>query len=89
MILPKKNLQTPVPILLRQLDNFRRVHGPPDKTSRYLESKILKQNTRSLKSNFKRNIFVNGRGRKLGGENFYIVVLTMTALISIGSRLPT
>jgi nucleoside-diphosphate-sugar epimerase len=50
-----------VPILLKQLNRFRQIFGPPDRTSRYLLTHILKENQRPIVEdlNNNRTIYVN------------------------------
>ena len=50
----------PVPILLKQLDNFRKVYGPADQSSRFLEADLILQNSRAIVENSAtREVFIN------------------------------
>ena len=50
----------PVPILLKQLDNFRKVYGPADLSSRFLEADLILQNSREIVENSAmREVFTN------------------------------
>ena len=50
----------PVPILLKQLDNFRKVYGPADQSSRFLEADLILQNSRAIVENSAtREVFTN------------------------------
>lgn len=79
--------QNPIPILLKQMNNFRAILGPPDENDRLRISRPLGHNVRPLMKTNNRTIYSNltpedtaSSGGELVRQSFFCVMTTLLLL---------
>ena len=76
--------QNPIAILLKQMNNFRAILGPPDENDRLQISRPLGRNVRPLMETNNRAIYnnltpedISSSGREILRQSFFFVIMSL------------